>query len=235
MKALPVLLTLLVFSHLTEVVTAGDPPSPSTLESNSVMSADEIRKLVDAGDPAAIPHLRQLLAEETNAGYSYKVLGSRADAWRVALAKLGDEEQMRSLLNELKSDDPHAQYVAIQQLIRVGGNRAIHALAELLYSEIGTRGVGPDPRTLPEGVRPVGRELYSPPRWQAVMALEQLVEPLPAERQVESIVTDEHVEQWKQWWEQHKGEYPLPDAPKNDAVGPESAKAPASQPDDGNE
>lgn len=140
------------------------------------------------GDKSAVPFLRTLVQQPN------KNFDSVAANAQMALAKLGEEEQLNEILREAEGDDLAVQYIAIsRKLPYVGGPKVVGVLVRLLddtdyHSVFGKAG--------PNGELP-NRVVYEPPSFLAMKALAQIVPNPPVNPQVQP--TEAHIQIWREW------------------------------------
>ncbi len=87
-----------------------------------------ILEAVKTGDRSLTPYLKQLASNETQRSNQ----NSYAFQAHAALAKLGDENALQEILDELKSDNLRVKGSAIAKLALVGSKTAYRKLFELL-------------------------------------------------------------------------------------------------------
>jgi hypothetical protein len=118
-----------------------------------------------------------------------------------------DEKWISLLLKELKNDDPEIQDAAIRKIEEAGGREAIIALAKYLDHNQWRQAKGFDVNWRgPKGERLEGRNVYEPLSHLAAKALARLI-PNPPVSPGETLITTEHVEEWKTWWKENKMQY----------------------------
>jgi hypothetical protein len=160
------------------------------------------------GDRTAVPYLKKLYqqlrpdscfsvrnpkeASERGKREIYETFNCASPNAQMALAKLGEQAQLREILQELASDNARIQNEATYKLAYVGGTEAIQALAGLLDGDNRTR----SSRS--------GHVLYSPLRQLAAYALARMVPDPPVGPEVAfHDMTDEQLELWRKWREEH--------------------------------
>lgn len=156
-----------------------------------------ILELGSLGDKSVVPVLRGILSRASHRNYG----GEAANA-QMALAKLGEKQQLKEILAEFDSDDPALQDDAIKKLTYVGGNESVRALVKLLDDKQwrkGKDGAGP------KGEPPMDKVFYSPRYILAMKALAQIVPNPPVPPQSEP--TEKDLPKWREWWKQNQDKY----------------------------
>lgn len=148
------------------------------------------------GDPDFVPVLRSLIP------HSKKEFGRVLPSIQIALAKLGETDQIAAILSDLRGDVPRRQNEAVDKLIDIGGPMAITAIMPLLDED--------KVRSYKQNPPGICRRDY-PLRRYALRALPLLVVNPPVDPETDDISIigkwvpiDEQVALWKQWYEWHK-------------------------------
>lgn len=148
------------------------------------------------GDLSVVPYLRKLLQQPN------KNFGGVSSNAQMALAKLGDKEQMQVILSELGSQNPHLQHQAVKKLAYVGGDDSIRALARALTETKWKVGKDHDPEARgPKGERPMDRVVYRPLALAAMKALAQIVSDPPVSASVQPTL--DLIPVWSEWLKRH--------------------------------
>lgn len=151
---------------------------------------DAICSLGLSGDKVVIPALSKMLEEARRSDVGYRYI----DSIRIALARLGDAQVRKEIINDFDSAG-HMRQRAFKIASEIKGNDMIIAIAGKLD----------DPR-------PGERDLdvgYAAPRHLAVIALSQIItDPSAPKIDLGRITYDEeNVQRWKIWWANNKERY----------------------------
>lgn len=120
----------------------------------------------------------------------------------MALAKLGEKQEMDEILEEAKSLNPLARSRAIEKLGYVANKASIRALIAQLDEPSGFRSntwKGEDGKTYS------GHVIIVPPSYQAMLELEKIVSNPPAYNQTRP--SKDNVKKWKEWWKVNSKNY----------------------------
>jgi hypothetical protein len=196
---------LLLLCHLANVARSDEATATPTATSAVLAQRAEagdteaILELGNRGDTEVTPLLQALISNRTSAAVP--------KCARMALAKLGNKPAFAQIVNQLQANDPAVKSAGIEELTYIGGNGAIRALAGLLYdptSWSSEQGFKPEARG-PRGERPIGREVYEPPSYEAMRALAKIVADPP--QPAPSATDEERLQVWRSWWEAHRNQY----------------------------
>ena len=151
---------------------------------------DAIRSLGLSGDKDFMPALSKILEESRRSDVGYRYI----DAIRTALARLGDAQVRKEIIDDFDSSG-HARQRAFQIASEIQGADMIIAIAGKLD----------DPR-------PGERDLdvgYAAPRHLAVIALSQIITDSAAPKIDLGRITynEENVQRWKIWWANNREKY----------------------------
>lgn len=147
-------------------------------------------------DVSKVKFLRKLKAGKE------KHKNSPAVSAQMALAKMGEEQEMNEIVAESRSDDPAVQSEAIEKLRYVANKRAIRELIDLLDHPAKFR------RNRSKGSSGKIREghvIFGPPSHQAMEALGEVV-PNPPEYNKDKP-TKGDIAKWKEWWKKNRQKF----------------------------
>ena len=141
-----------------------------------------ILEMGNSADKNYVPLLRDITSDDQHG----MVIHARA---KLALAKLGEENEFLEICRKLKSENPRFVSEAIEGLAYVGDERSVSLLGPILFSTVGFR--------TEKGVDDV---IYDPPAYTAAAALSKNVPTGPVALKRDAIVTMADVKAWQKWW-----------------------------------